>query len=243
MRPSFSAPTHPGARVMSAKASSVSLYLLPVPQFDAIVGMPFFRENAIDLAGLERGIIAINGSQVPMTKGDTNMDFEESPEDTETPTIGMISRKTLKKELRHDQIEELYLARIQENGDTEIGISAPSVQEPDDIPNWIRKEYGTVLREELPPRMPPTRSVDHQIPLKPDMPPPFRGIFRLSQLELRELKRQLDQLLKDGKISPSTSPYGAPVLFVKKKTENFECVSTIERSTLKQFRIVTRCHE
>jgi Reverse transcriptase (RNA-dependent DNA polymerase) len=65
--------------------------------------------------------------------------------------------------------------------------------------------------------MPPTRSVDHHIPLKPDMPPPFRGIFRLSQLELRELKPQLDQLLRDGKIKPSTSPYGASVLFVKKK--------------------------
>ena len=45
-----------------------SLYLLPVPQFDAIVGMPFFRENEIDLAGLERGIIEINGSQIPMTR-------------------------------------------------------------------------------------------------------------------------------------------------------------------------------
>ena len=194
-----------------------SLYLLPVPQFDAIVGMPFFRENEIDLAGLERGIIEINGNQISMTKGDMDPDFEESPEDMETPKIGMISRKTLKKELRHNQIEELYLARIQENDDAEIGISTPSVQELGDIPNWIRKEYGSVLREELPPQMPPTRSVDHQIPLKPDMPPPFRGIFRLSQLELRELKRQLDQLLKDGKISPSTSPYGAPVLFVKKK--------------------------
>src|SRR5216110_2604153 len=49
------------------------------------------------------------------------------------------------------------------------------------------------------------------------MPPPFRGIYQLLQMELRELKCQLDQLLKDGKISPSTSPYGAPVLFVKKK--------------------------
>ena len=35
-----------------------------------------------------------------MTKGDMDMDCEESPEDVETPTIGMISRKTLKKELR-----------------------------------------------------------------------------------------------------------------------------------------------
>src|SRR5208282_4758343 len=138
-----------------------SLYLLPVPQFDAIVGMPFFRENEIDLARLERGIIAINGSKIPMTKGDMDMDCE-SPVSVETPTIGMISRKTLKKELRNHQIEELYLARIQENDDVEIGISAPSVQELGDIPDWIRKEYGTVLREELPPQMPPTRSVDHQ---------------------------------------------------------------------------------
>ena len=65
--------------------------------------------------------------------------------------------------------------------------------------------------------MPPTRAVDHRIPLLPDMPPPFKGIFRLSQMELNELKKQLDQLLAEGKISPSTSPYGASVLFVKKK--------------------------
>ena len=153
-----------------------------------------------------------------MVKGDMDMDMEESPGSMETPTIGMISRKRLKKELKRDEIEELYLAMIREaNDDMGISISASTIQQLDDIPNWIRKDYGTVLREELPPQMPPTRSVDHQIPLKPDMPPPFKGIFRLSQLELRELKRQLDQLLRDGKIKPSTSPYGAPVLFVKKK--------------------------
>ena len=199
-----------------------SLYLLPVPQFDAIVGMPFFRQNEIDLAGLESGSVEINGSKVPISKGDmdTDMDTEESPGSMET--IGMISRKRLKKELKRDEIEELYLATIREaNDDTGISISASTVQQLDEIPDWIRKDYGTVLREELPPEMPPTRSVDHQIPLKPDMPPPFKGIFRLSQLELRELKRQLDQLLKDGKIKPSTSPYGAPVLFVKKKDGKF----------------------
>jgi hypothetical protein len=192
-----------------------SLYLLPVPQFDAIVGMPFFRQNDIDLTELESGIVEVNGSKVPISKGD--MDMEESPGSMETPTIGMISRKRLKKELKRNEIEELYLATIREANDNTDSISASLVQEPGDIPNWIQKDYGSVLREELLPEMPPTRTVDHQIPLIPDMPPPFKGIFRLSQLELRELKRQLDQLLKDGKIKPSTSPYGAPVLFVKKK--------------------------
>ena len=162
-----------------------SLYLLPIPQFDAIVGMPFFRQNEIDLAGLELGIIEVNGSKVSMIKGDMNL--EESPGNMETPMIGMISKKRLKKELRRNEIKELYLATIQEmNDSTEDSISASTVQKLDEIPEWIRKDYGTVLREELPPQMPPTRSVDHEIPLKPDMPPPFKGIFRLSQYELRE---------------------------------------------------------
>jgi hypothetical protein len=56
-------------------------------------------------------------------------------------------------------------------------------------------------------------------PLKSDMPPPFKGMFRLSQYELHELKQQLDQLLRDGNIKPSTSPYGAPILFAKKKND------------------------
>ena len=59
----------------------------------------------------------------------------------------------------------------------------------------------------------------HEIPLYPDSPPQFRGIFRLSQLELQELRKQLSQLLKDGKISPSISPYEASVLFAKKKDD------------------------
>jgi len=40
---------------------------------------------------------------------------------------------------------------------------------------------------------------------------------RLSQFELQKLKNQLSQLLENGKIQPSTSSYGAPILFVKKK--------------------------
>ena len=118
-----------------------SLYLLPVPQFDAIVGMPFFRQNEIDLAGLELGIIEVNGSKVPIGKGD--MDTEESPGSMET--IGMISRKRLKKELKRDEIEELYLATIREANDVTDDISASTVQKLDEIPDWIRKDYGTVL--------------------------------------------------------------------------------------------------
>jgi hypothetical protein len=179
---------------------------------------------------LESGNIEVNGIKVLMVSAEKDMD--ESPGNMETPTIGLISRKRLNKELRRKEIEELYLATIQEaddvTNDHTDSISASIVQQLDEIPSWIRKDYGTVLREELPQQMPPTRSVDHQIPLKPDMPPPFKGHFRLSQLELQELKRQLDLLLKDCKIRPSTSPYAPPSFLSKRRMANFGCVSTIE---------------
>ena len=65
--------------------------------------------------------------------------------------------------------------------------------------------------------MPPSRLVDHAIELTPGSGPPSRGVIRLSQPELQELRRQLTTLLEKGYIRPSLSPYGAPVLFAKNK--------------------------
>jgi hypothetical protein len=90
-----------------------SLYLLPVPPFDVIVGMSFFKENEVDLVELETGIIEVYGSKIPMTEGD--MDMDESLESVEN--IRMTSRKRLKKELKRDQIQELYLATIRQTND------------------------------------------------------------------------------------------------------------------------------
>ena len=57
---------------------------------------------------------------------------------------------------------------------------------------WIYNEYGDVFLEGLPPGLPPERRVEHKITLcDPNLPSPFRGIFRLSQLELQELRKQL----------------------------------------------------
>lgn len=56
-----------------------------------------------------------------------------------------------------------------------------------------------------------------KIETDPTADPPFRPVIRLSITKLDELRRQLDQLLKADFIKPSTSPYGAPILFVRKK--------------------------
>ena len=106
-------------------------------------------------------------------------------------------------------MEQIYLVKIS---------SKDSLQEKEDkVLSWIQKHFGLIFMEDLSAEMPPERSVDHQILLEADLPPFFRGIFRLSQLELQELKNQLDELLKNRNISLSTSFYRVLVLFVKKK--------------------------
>ena len=66
--------------------------------------------------------------------------------------------------------------------------------------------------------LPPDRGVHHTIPLEPGSAPTHRPQFRLNPIELAEVDTQVKDLLAKGLIRPSTSPYGAPILFVAKKT-------------------------
>ena len=69
----------------------------------------------------------------------------------------------------------------------------------------------------LPAGLPPSRQVDHTIELQPGAQPCWRPTYRMSPLELKEVRKQLDDLLEKGWIRPSVSPYRAPILFVRKK--------------------------
>jgi hypothetical protein len=58
----------------------------------------------------------------------------------------------------------------------------------------------------------------HQIKLADETkPPPKRKLYPLDNTELEELKKQIDALLADNRIEISSSPYGAPILFARKK--------------------------
>ena len=69
--------------------------------------------------------------------------------------------------------------------------------------------------------MPPDRDIDFCIDLEPATRPIFIPPYRMAPSELRELKAQLQELLTKGFIRPSASPWGDPVLFVKKKDGSF----------------------
>nr|GEU64074.1 putative reverse transcriptase domain-containing protein [Tanacetum cinerariifolium] len=89
----------------------------------------------------------------------------------------------------------------------------------EDVP--IIREFPEVFPEDLP-RLPPTRQVEFQIDLVPDAAPVARALYRLEAAEMQELFTQLQELSDRGFIRPSSSPWGVPVLFVKKKMVLFE---------------------
>ena len=61
------------------------------------------------------------------------------------------------------------------------------------------------------------REVEFYIKLQPGTAPISRAPYRMAPAEMRELQIQIDELLSQGFIRRSHSPWGAPVLFVKKK--------------------------
>ena len=77
-------------------------------------------------------------------------------------------------------------------------------------------EYKDVFPDELS-RLPPQRDVDFCIELHPGTSPISMTLHRMAPFKLKELKVQIQELLDKGFIKPSTSPWGAPVLFAKKK--------------------------
>src|SRR3954447_4298110 len=80
----------------------------------------------------------------------------------------------------------------------------------------VIKDYPDVFPEELP-GMPPDREVEFLIDLMPGIGPIAKRPYKMDVDELKELKKQLKEQLDKGFIQPSSSSWGAPVLFVMKK--------------------------
>jgi transposase InsO family protein len=137
----------------------------------------------------------------------------------------ILSSQQLRRALKSHQLVSAYLVYINDGATYDIDTSrlsqsinsvtsAHSVESPSSI---LISEYRDVFTDALPIGLPPSREIDHRIELIPGSTPPSRPTYRQSASELAELKSQLAELISLGFIQPSKSPYGAPVLFVKKK--------------------------
>ncbi|GKF72524.1 hypothetical protein Tco_0208638, partial [Tanacetum coccineum] len=100
----------------------------------------------------------------------------------------------------------------------------------EDVP--IIRDFPKVFPEELPGLTPP-RQVEFRIDLIPGAAPVARAPYRLAPSEMKELSKQLQELLEKGFIRPSSSSWGAWILFVKKKDGSFRlCIDYRELNKL-----------
>ena len=97
-----------------------------------------------------------------------------------------------------------------------VGIEIP-VHQATESTQKILEEFADVVTNDPPTEMPPHRDIEHHIDLKEGSKPVWRRQYRLSFEEKKELQKQIAELIEQGFIRPSASPYNAPVLFVKKK--------------------------
>nr|GEZ75414.1 putative reverse transcriptase domain-containing protein [Tanacetum cinerariifolium] len=96
----------------------------------------------------------------------------------------------------------------------------------------IVRDFPEVFLEDLP-GLPPTRQVVFQIDLIPGAAPVARAPYRLAPSEMKELSKQLKELSDKGFIRPSSSLWGAPILFVKKRDGSFwMCINYRELNKL-----------
>ncbi|GKD77829.1 putative reverse transcriptase domain-containing protein, partial [Tanacetum coccineum] len=100
----------------------------------------------------------------------------------------------------------------------------------EDIP--VVREFLKFFPKDLP-GLPLVCQVEFQIDLIPGAAPVARAPYRLAPSEMQKLSDQLQELADRGFIRPSTSPWGAPVLFVKKKDRSFRmCINYRELNKL-----------
>ena len=102
---------------------------------------------------------------------------------------------------------QLYVAHILEA----IGDETPRLED-----YQVLQEFKDVFPDEIP-GLPPKRDINFIIEVVPGAAPVYKTAYRMSTLEMLELKMQLQELLEKKYIRPSVSSWGAPVLFVKKK--------------------------
>ncbi|CAA0823405.1 Uncharacterized mitochondrial protein AtMg00860, partial [Striga hermonthica] len=179
-----------GGRILST-----DVYVLEMRDFDLILGMDWLTRFHADIRCHDREITLY-------LPGDDQITFFS----TKTCSLPhVISMAKARKMLRRCNCQGYLVSLVDDS---------PKARTPHDVP--IVREFVDVFPDELP-RGPPNRQVEFSIELIPGAGPVSKAPYRMAPKELQELKAQVQELLRLGFIRPSVSPWGAPVLFVKKK--------------------------
>ncbi|XP_019059506.1 PREDICTED: uncharacterized protein LOC109117174 [Tarenaya hassleriana] len=173
--------------------------VLPMDDFRVVLGLTFFRSVSTFIPAATSSLVIVDKDKP------TFVPLRPAPRDSTT-----LSAMQFKRGVKSS---ECFIATVRDLNDEE-----PSCQTH--VPSEVRSlldSYADVMPSDLPKKLPPRRGVDHAIELIPGSKPPAMAPYRMAPPELAELKKQLEDLLDAGYIQPSKAPYGAPVLFQKKK--------------------------
>jgi len=202
---------------MGKHQETMALRVIDLPHHDIILGKPWLRTHnpRIDwkrntvLLGGGRDTVVLRGAQPSRASMGQRSELQGL----------LLTHLQIKRAARHNEPMLLGVVRdVNTEGQPAEGNGDSAA---DDMVKAILGDYADRLVEKLPAGLPPSRGCDHAIPLKPNATPPFKPMLRLSYAELDEMKKQLQDLLNKGYIRPSSSPFGAPVLFVRKKDGSF----------------------
>ena len=185
----------PGSRlVIQNKDFPADLIVLSIHDFDIILGMDWLSKHRATLDCYKKEVRLVRPEEPGVIFRGIRREIAPS----------LINAMTASKMLRKGC--QGYLAFVVDRRQEGTRL--------EDIP--IIKEFPDVFPDDIS-GLPPDREVEFTIDLIPETEPISIPPYRMAPAELRELKAQLEDLLSKGFIRPSISPWGAPVLFVKKK--------------------------
>ncbi|GJU95006.1 putative reverse transcriptase domain-containing protein [Tanacetum coccineum] len=193
--------------------------LIPVElgSFDVIIGMDWLAKYHAVIVCAEKIVRIPFGDEILIVRGDGSSNKHGT-------RLNIISCTKAQEYLTKGC--HVFLANITATKDEDKS----KEKRLEDVP--VVQEFPEVFPEDLP-GIPPTRQVEFRIDLVPGATPVARAPYRLAPSEMKELAEQLQELTDKGFIRPSSSPWGAPVLFVKKKDGSFRmCIDYRELNKL-----------
>ncbi|GJV01518.1 putative reverse transcriptase domain-containing protein [Tanacetum coccineum] len=187
----------------------IDLMPIKLGTFDVIMGMDWLvKHDAVIICG-EKVVRIPYGSKTLIVEGDKGV--------SRLKVISCIKACKYVERGCH-----LILAHVKENKSKEKRL--------EDVP--VIRDFPEVFPKELP-GLPLSRQVEFRIDLVPGAAPVARAPYRLAPSEMKELSVQLQELLEKGFSRPSSSPWGAQVLCVKKKDGSFRmCIDYRELNKL-----------
>jgi len=189
----------------------ITLDTIPLTAYDIILGEPWLSDKDCHINWKERCVSISHGDRLLCLS--VLKPSITSTRHSRASTSTVLSSKAFASNIQLS--DELYIAVIQRvEQQSSVNNTASSITSSPQTA-WIADEYNDVFSE--PSSLPPHREFDMTIDLQPGASPPFQAPRPMSAPMLDELKSQLMKLQQAGFITPSNAPFGAPILFVKKK--------------------------